>query len=53
MKLLLDTHAFIWWDSEPSKLSLKVLTFCQDPQNSLILSVASVWEMQVKLQLGN
>ena len=52
MKLLLDTHAFIWWDSEPTKLSPQVLTFCQDPQNLWILSVASVWEMQVKLQLG-
>ncbi len=52
MKLLLDTHAFIWWDSEPAKLSPRVLGSCQDPQNSLILSVASVWEMQVKLQLG-
>lgn len=52
MKLLLDTHAFIWWDSEPARLSPQVLGSCQDPQNSLILSVASVWEMQVKLQLG-
>ena len=52
MKLLLDTHAFIWWDSEPTKLSPQALGSCQDPQNVLILSVASVWEMQVKLQLG-
>lgn len=52
MKLLLDTHAFIWWASEPEKLSPKVLALCEDGGNSLLLSVASVWEMQIKLQLG-
>lgn len=52
MKLLLDTHAFIWWDSEPAKLSSQVLALCQDRANTLLLSVASVWEMQIKLQLG-
>lgn len=52
MKLRLDTHTFIWWDSEPAKLSPQALALCQDPQNSLLLSVASVWEMQIKLQLG-
>jgi PIN domain nuclease of toxin-antitoxin system len=52
MKLLLDTHAFIWWDSEPGKLSPQALLLCQDRENSLLLSVASIWEMQIKLQLG-
>ena len=52
MRLLLDTHAFIWWDSDPAKLSPQALVLCQDTQNSLLLSVASVWEMQIKVQLG-
>lgn len=52
MKLLLDTRAFIWWDSEPAKLSSLVLGLCQDNQNTLLLSVASIWEMQIKSQLG-
>ncbi|MCX7838194.1 MAG: type II toxin-antitoxin system VapC family toxin [Anaerolineae bacterium] len=52
MKLLLDTHAFIWWDSEPTKLSPRALALCQDRQNVLLLSVVSIWEMQIKLQLG-
>ncbi len=52
MKLLLDTHTFIWWDSEPAKLSPQALTLCQERTNSLLLSVASAWEMQIKLQLG-
>jgi PIN domain nuclease of toxin-antitoxin system len=52
MRLLLDTHAFIWWDSEPDRLSSRALSFCQDSGNTLLLSVASAWEMQIKLQLG-
>jgi len=52
MKLLLDTHTFIWWDSDPTKLSLSALSACQDPANTLILSVVSVWEIQIKSQLG-
>lgn len=52
MKLLLDTHTFIWWDSEPHKLSARVLALCQDPTNTLTLSVVSLWEIQLKRQLG-
>ncbi len=52
MRLLLDTQIFIWWASEPTKLSAQALTLCQDQTNTLVLSVASVWEMQIKSQLG-
>jgi PIN domain nuclease of toxin-antitoxin system len=52
MRILLDTHTFIWWDIEPSRLSPRALTLCQDPSNQLVLSVASVWEMEIKIQLG-
>src|SRR3989304_8845505 len=52
MKLLLITHAFIGWDSNPDKLSPRALTLCQDRRNTLIVSVASLWEMQIKSQLG-
>ena len=52
MKLLLDTHTFIWWDSAPANLSTRVLELCEDEKNSLILSVVSVWEIQIKSQLG-
>ena len=51
MTLLLDTHAFIWWDSAPDKLSSRARAACQDRTNLLFLSVASAWEMQIKLQL--
>lgn len=52
MKLLLDTHTFILWDSEPQRLSQQVLNMCPDPENVLLISVAGLWEMQIKLQLG-
>jgi PIN domain nuclease of toxin-antitoxin system len=52
MKVPLDTHAFIWWDSDPTKLSPQARAACQDRANLVLLSVASVWEMQIKLQLG-
>jgi PIN domain nuclease of toxin-antitoxin system len=52
MKVLLDTHAFIWWDSDATKLSPQARAACQDRANLVLLSVASVWEMQIKLQLG-
>lgn len=52
MKLLLDTHVFIWWDSDPSQLSPIAATALTDPSNQIFLSVASVWEMVIKMQLG-
>ena len=52
MRLLLDTHTFLWWDLEPARLSPRALALCQDPGNQLVLSVTSVWEMEIKAQLG-
>lgn len=52
MKVLLDTHTFIWLDSQPEKLSQTALNLCQDVNNELYLSTASIWEMQIKNQLG-
>jgi PIN domain nuclease of toxin-antitoxin system len=52
MRLLLDTHAFIWADGQPEKLSPGARTGCENPANELFLSVASVWEMQLKIMLG-
>lgn len=51
MKLLLDTHAFIWWDSAPERLSSSAVALIRDPTNEVWLSTVSVWEMQIKSQL--
>jgi PIN domain nuclease of toxin-antitoxin system len=52
VKYLLDTHTFLWWDMQSARLSARVRDLLQDKSNVLRLSVASVWEMQIKLQLG-
>ncbi len=52
MRALLDTHTFIWWDGEPSRLSPRVLALLQDPSCEVLLSVVSLWEMLIKSQLG-
>ncbi len=52
MNLLLDTQVFLWLDSEPDNLSAAAKTACSDTGNTLWLSVASTWEMQIKIGLG-
>ena len=52
MRLLLDTHALIWWDRDPDKLPRRVRRALQAGANELLLSIASIWEMQIKQQKG-
>ncbi len=52
MRLLLDTHIFIWWADEPERLDGRLLDALLNAENELILSVVSLWEMQIKAQLG-
>jgi PIN domain nuclease of toxin-antitoxin system len=52
MNYLLDTHVFIWMDSDPSLLSASVEGLLKDKQNAVYISVVSVWEMQIKVQIG-
>jgi PIN domain nuclease of toxin-antitoxin system len=52
MKYILDTHTFIWWHENPNLLSERVLNLCEDVNNQLFLSMVSIWEMQIKLQLN-
>ncbi|MBY0232394.1 MAG: type II toxin-antitoxin system VapC family toxin [Gemmataceae bacterium] len=52
MKLLLDTHTLIWADSDPGKLSAAAAAAIRDPANEVLISVASVWEMVIKAQIG-
>jgi PIN domain nuclease of toxin-antitoxin system len=52
VKLLFDTHTFIWWDGDPDRLSARTLALLEDPSHTLLFSVVSAWEIQIKLQLG-
>lgn len=52
MNLLLDAHAFIWLDDGQQKLSPAATQACTDRANALWLSAATLWEIQIKVQLG-
>ncbi|NJN11922.1 MAG: type II toxin-antitoxin system VapC family toxin [Richelia sp. RM2_1_2] len=52
MNVLLDTHVLIWWSISPSNLSENVYKLLDNQVNNLFFSLASIWEMQIKLQIG-
>jgi PIN domain nuclease of toxin-antitoxin system len=52
MRLLLDTHTFLWWNTEDPQLSSRVRELIGDGQNEVFLSAASVWEISVKAARG-
>jgi PIN domain nuclease of toxin-antitoxin system len=52
MRLLLDTHMFLWFISGDSKLIESHRDLIRDPANEVFLSVVSLWEVIVKWQLG-
>lgn len=52
MKILLDTHIFLWFISEDNRLSTDVRDAIRNLDNEVYLSVVSVWEVIVKHQLG-
>ena len=52
MRILLDTHIFIWWNGDLALLSTQARALCENKENTLVLSLASIWEMQIKYQLG-
>lgn len=52
MNLLLDTHTFLWAVDCPEKLSERIVQLLADEANIWCLSLASVWEIQIKSQLG-
>jgi PIN domain nuclease of toxin-antitoxin system len=52
MRLLLDTHAFLWYITDDPRLSTGSAEAIQDGENEVFLSVVSVWEALAKHQLG-
>jgi PIN domain nuclease of toxin-antitoxin system len=52
MKLLLDTHIFLWYINGDSRLPTVMKDSIRDPKNEAYLSVVSVWEAIIKHQLG-
>ena len=53
MRLLLDTHAFLWWVFADPKLSRRVRTAIDDDvENNVFVSAASAWEISTKYRIG-
>ena len=52
MRLLLDTHAFLWWIEGSSRLSARARRAIEDGGNSKFVSAASAWEITTKYRLG-
>jgi PIN domain nuclease of toxin-antitoxin system len=51
-RLLLDTHAFLWWVDDAPEISASARRVIADMNNECYLSVASCWEMAIKSSLG-
>jgi PIN domain nuclease of toxin-antitoxin system len=52
LKLLLDTHLLLWAAGEPDRLPLAALAEIENPENELLFSPASLWEIAIKRGLG-
>jgi PIN domain nuclease of toxin-antitoxin system len=52
MKVLLDTHTFLWWIIDSPRLSALAREVIRDSDNELFFSAASGWEIAIKAQLG-
>lgn len=52
MRLLLDTHAFLWWVGDAPELSAKARAAIGKADNPCFVSLASCWEMAIKASLG-
>lgn len=52
MRLLLDTHAFLWFITADPRLSATAEQAIREPENSPLLSIASVWEIAIKVNQG-
>ena len=52
MRILLDTHTFLWWIADDPQLSIAARQIIENTANILYLSAASGWEIAIKARLG-
>ena len=52
MRVLLDTHAFLWWMDDNASLSATARRVIADEANDIVVSAASAWEIAAKYRLG-
>ena len=51
MRILLDTHAIVWWATGDQRLSRKARVAIANPETEVFISIASAWEIQIKASL--
>lgn len=52
MKLLLDTHILLWGAAEPERLPMSAVSLIEDPDNEVVFSAVSLWEVAIKTARG-
>ncbi len=52
MRLLLDTHMFLWWDRQPRRVPPAVRAVIEDDASQVFVSAAAVWEVAIKREIG-
>jgi PIN domain nuclease of toxin-antitoxin system len=52
VRLLIDSHAFLWWSQPSPQLSLAARGAIADPRNEVLISVAALWELTIKVSSG-
>jgi PIN domain nuclease of toxin-antitoxin system len=52
LRILLDTHALLWWLNGDSRIESKAQDLIMDPANDILVSAASLWEIVVKVRVG-
>ncbi len=52
MRVLLDTHTFLWWVADAPPLSRAAREAIRDPANDIFVSAASAWEIATKFRIG-
>jgi PIN domain nuclease of toxin-antitoxin system len=52
MRILLDTHTFLWWLEDSRRLGTRARASIADPEVEVVVSAASAWEIAVKLRKG-
>ena len=52
MKLLLDSHALLWWVADDARLGSRVRALVAAPQTIILASVVSIWELIIKVRVG-
>src|ERR1700751_1869129 len=52
MKVLIDTHALVWWFTDFERLSKRAASIITTMDNTVLVSAAAAWELSIKVNLG-